>query len=126
LAEWRGQIAEFLARRRLKLHPRKTVTLSTAEPATFLGYELHPGGGRRLPGEGVERARNRLRGVKDRLKADTIEKTEARAKVQAWRAHADFAHAGHFQRAMLKGLPEDMRQRPRGRRKRRRKKSGGD
>ena len=122
MAEWRGQIAEFLARRRLKLHPRKTVILSTAEPATFLGYELHPGGGRRLPAEGVERARNRLRGIKDRLKAGTLDAAKARAQVQAWRAHADFAHAEHLQRAMLKGLPEDVRQRPKGQRKRRRKK----
>ena len=126
LEEWRNGIEAFLVRRRLKLHPRKTVILSTAEPATFLGYELHPGGGRRLPAEGVERARNRLRGIKDQLKADTIERAEARAKVQAWRAHADFAHAEHLQRAMLRGLPEDMRQRPRGQRRRRRKKSGGD
>jgi len=121
LAEWRGQIAEFLGRRRLKLHSRKTVILATAEPATFLGYELHPGGGRRLPAEGVERARNRLRGIKDQLKADTITKDQARAQVQAWKAQADFAQAEHLQRAMLAGLPEDVRQRPRGQRKRRRK-----
>jgi RNA-directed DNA polymerase len=122
LAEWRGQIAEFLARRRLKLHPRKTVILSTAEPATFLGYELHPGSGRRLPAEGVERARNRLRGIKDRLKAGMITQDQARAQVQAWKAHADFAHAEHLQRTMLKGLPEQVRKRPPGQRKRRRKK----
>lgn len=122
LAEWRDRIETFLARRRLKLHPRKTMILSTAEPATFLGYELHPGGGRRLPAECVERARNRLRGIKDRLKAGAINDDEARAKVQAWRAHADFAHAEHLQRAMLKGVPEDARKRPKGQRKRRRKK----
>jgi len=126
LAEWRGQIETFLARRRLKLHPRKTVILSTAEPATFLGYELYPGGKRRLPEEGVERARNRLRGIKDQLKADTITKDQARAQVQAWRAHADFAHAEHLQRAMLRGLPEEVRKRPRGQRKRRRKRAGSD
>lgn len=122
LADWRDRIAMFLARRRLKLHPRKTMILSAAEPATFLGYELHPGGGRRLPTEGVGRARNRLRGIKDRLKAGAIEEADARAKVQAWRAHADFAHAEHLQRAMLKSVPESVRQRPKGQRKRRRKK----
>ena len=121
LEAWRDRIEAFLAKRRLKLHPRKTMILATAEPATFLGYELLPGGGRRLPDGGVERARNRLRGIKDRLKAGTIEEAEARAKVQAWRAHADFAHAEHLQRAMLDGLPEGVRRRPRGRRRRRRK-----
>lgn len=74
-----------------------------------------------MPEANVARARNRLRGIKDRLKAGTIEKTEARAKVQAWRAQADFAHAEHLQRAMLHGLPEAVRKRPKGQRKRRRK-----
>jgi hypothetical protein len=125
LAEWRDRIEAFLARRRLRLHPRKTVTLSTAEPATFLGYELHPVGGRRMPEANVARAQNRLRGIMDRLKAGTITKYQARAQVQAWKAQADFAHAAHLQRAMLKGLPEEVRQRPRGQRKRRRKKPVG-
>ncbi len=120
-AEWRARIEAFLARRWLKLPPRKTVMLSTAEPATFLGDELHPDGRRRMPEANVDRARNRLRGIKDRLKADTITKSQARAQVQAWKARADFAHAEHLQRAMLRRLPEDVRQRPRGQRKRRRK-----
>jgi retron-type reverse transcriptase len=117
LESWRRRIGDFLARRRLKLHPRKTAILATKEPATFLGFELHANGQRRLPEDGLTRARNRLRGVKDRLKAGTISDAEARAKVQAWRAHADFAHAEHLQRAMLKGVPLEVRKRPR-RRKR--------
>ena len=117
LENWRWRIGEFLARRRLKLHPRKTMILATNEPATFLGFELHPDGKRRLTEEGVTRARNRLRGVKDRLKAGTISKAEARAKVQAWRAHADFAHAQHLQRAILKDVALDVRKRPRRKRK---------
>ena len=121
LEKWRVRIDTFLARRRLKLHPRKTVILSTAEPATFLGYELHPDGRRRMPEANVDRAHNRLRGIKDRLKAGTITKDQARAQVQGWRAQADFAHAEHLQRAMLRGLPEDVRQRPRRQRKRRQK-----
>jgi retron-type reverse transcriptase len=125
LEEWRGRIDAFLARRRLKLHPRKTFIAPTSEPATFLGYELHPGGWRRMPEPNVDRARNRLRGIKHRLKAGTITKDQARAQVQAWKAQADFAHADHLQRAMLKGLPEDVRKRPRGQRRRRRKKPNG-
>jgi len=117
LEDWRRQIADFLARRRLKLHPRKTVILPTNEPATFLGFELHPDGKRRLPEDGVARARNRLRGVKDRLRAGTISNDEARAKVQAWRAHADFANAEHLQRAMLADVVLEVRKRPRRKRK---------
>ena len=42
LAEWRMLIDQYLAGRRLKLHPRKTVILSTTEPAAFLGFVLAP------------------------------------------------------------------------------------
>jgi RNA-directed DNA polymerase len=121
LEKWSGRIDTFLARRRLKLHPRKTFIAPTSEPATFLGYELHPDGQRRMPEANVDRAHNRLRGIKDRLKAGTITKDQTRAQVQAWKAQADFANAQHLQRAMLKSLPEDVRQRPRGQRKRQRK-----
>lgn len=121
LADWRDRIAAFLARRRLKLHPRKTFTVPTAEPANFLGYELHADGRRRMPEANVARARNRLRGIKDRLKARTITVEQARAQVQAWRAQADFAHAEHLQRAMLHGLPAAVQKRQKGQRKRRRK-----
>ncbi|MFZ4072327.1 MAG: hypothetical protein ACOYJ6_19825, partial [Caulobacterales bacterium] len=79
---------------------------------------------RRMPDANVERARNRLRGIRDRLKAGTITKDQARAQVQAWKAQADFAHAEHLQRAMMKGLPEEVRQRPKGQRKRRLKVAG--
>lgn len=76
---------------------------------------------RRMPEANVERARNRLRGIKDRLKAGAITSDQARAQVQAWKAQADFAHAEHLQRVMLKGLPETVRQRPRRQRRRRKK-----
>jgi hypothetical protein len=65
LAEWRMRIADYLARRRLSLHPRKTGMLPTAAPSIFLGFVLLPGG-RRLPEENVRRFRNRLRGLRDR------------------------------------------------------------
>ena len=73
--------------------------------------------GRMMPEDGVARARNRLRGVKDRLRAGTISNDVARAKVQAWRAHADFANAEHLQRAMLAGVALEVRKRPRRKRK---------
>ena len=55
LAEWRERAAAFLARRRLSLHPGKTRVAPTAVPATFLGFELRPGGQRRLPEANVRR-----------------------------------------------------------------------
>ena len=66
LAAWRDRAAAFLAKRRLSLHPAKTRVAATSAPATFLGFELRPGGRRRLPESNVRRFRNRLRGLRDR------------------------------------------------------------
>ena len=63
LEAWRDRVAAFLAHRRLSLHPEKTHVTSTSSPATFLGFELRPGGRRRLPEANVRRFRNRLRGL---------------------------------------------------------------
>ena len=90
LEEWRGRIAAWLAVRRLSLHPRKTLIAETREPATFLGYALQPGR-RRLPEDNVRRFRNRLRGLRDRWRAGTIDAAHVTARVEAWIAHA--AHA---------------------------------
>ena len=54
LDTWRAQAEGFLARRRLSLHPRKTHVAPAAAPATFLGFELWPGGP--APTAGGERA----------------------------------------------------------------------
>jgi retron-type reverse transcriptase len=117
LEQWRRRIDAFLAGRRLKLHPRKTVILPTGAPSTFLGFELAPGGHRRLPEEGLARARRRLRSIADQLKAGSMETEEALARIEAWRAHADFAQAAHIQRALLEPLPQAFRKRRRRKRK---------
>lgn len=112
LEAWRARIDVFLARRRLKLHPGKTVILETREATTFLGYHLLAGDKRRLPENGVRRFRNRLRGMVDRVCAGTMTEREADAKIAAWRAHADFAHAARLQRAILRDFETRLR-RPR-------------
>lgn len=89
-ANWRDAIAAFLAGRRLMLHPRKTFIARTAEPATFLGYILSPKG-RRLPDENVTRFLGRLRSLRDRWRAGTVNEEEVRQRVSAWIAHAEFA-----------------------------------
>lgn len=104
LVAWRGRIEAFLAQRRLKLHPVKTLILDTREPATFLGYDLLADGKRRVPEEGVRRFRNRLRGMIDQVRAGTMTRVEAHAKITAWRAHADFANAARLQRAILRDV----------------------
>lgn len=111
LAGWRGEVERYLAGRRLKLHPRKTVVLATTEPAAFLGFELHAGprrhadkggrGQRRLPELNVARFRGRLRGLRDQWRAGAVTRAEVDAKVGAWIAHADHADTFRLRQAIL-------------------------
>ncbi len=94
LEEWSDRISEFLEGRRLRLHPRKTFIAETSEAAEFLGIVLRPGGRRRLPEANVQRFRNRLRGIGDRLNAGSIAQDDAQARLRAWVAHA--AHTDSF------------------------------
>lgn len=107
LVEWRGRIAEYLARRRLSLHPRKTYVAVTAVPTTFLGYVLLPDGRRRLPEDNVRRFRNRLRGMRDRVRAGTMTPEEARPRIASWVGHARHANTRRLRRALLRGGPFD-------------------
>jgi hypothetical protein len=51
-------------------------------------------GWRQPPEDGVARFRNRLRGIKDRIRAGTLGEADAEARIQAWEAHAAFAQRG--------------------------------
>lgn len=101
LANWKCQLARFLEGRRLKLHSRKTQILPTCQPAEFLGYVLLPNGVRRLPEANVARFRGRLRSMQDKLRAGTLTLDEARPRIQAWEAHAAFAHTRKLRNAVL-------------------------
>ena len=103
LAAWRSRAEAFLGRRRLSLHPRKTHVAPTAAPATFLGFELRPGGRRRLPEENVRRFRNRLRGLRDRWRAGSVLREEVEQRVTAWVAHAAHADTWRLRRAIFRG-----------------------
>ena len=103
LEGWRARIEAYLARRRLSLHPRKTYMAATAEPATFLGYVLLPGGWRRLPEDNVRRFRNRWRSMRDRLRAGTLTPEAARPRIASWVAHARHANTRKLRRALFRG-----------------------
>lgn len=103
LADWRGRIARFLEGRRLLLHPRKTRIAKTSDPAEFLGFELIPGGRRRLPDENVARFRNRLRGLRDRWWAGTVDMPEVQVRVGSWIAHAEHADTWRLRQAIFRG-----------------------
>ncbi len=107
LADWRERIGAYLARRRLSLHPRKTYVAPTAEPTRFLGYVLLPDGRRRLPEDNVRRFRNRLRSMRDRVRAGAMAPEEGRPRVASWVAHARHANTRRLRRALLRGGPFD-------------------
>ena len=100
---WRGRIEGFLARRRLLLHPHKTRIVPTAERARFLGFDLYPGGARRLPEDNVQRFRNRLRGLRDRWRVGTVEKDEVVSRINAWLAHARHADTAALRHVIFRG-----------------------
>ena len=103
LGAWRARAEAFLARRRLSLHRQKTFVAPTGEPAAFLGFELRPGGRRRLPEANVRRFRNRLRGLRDRWRAGTVTRKEVEQRVGAWVAHAAHADTWRLRRAIFRG-----------------------
>ncbi len=110
LGEWRNRIERYLEGRRLRLHPVKTFIVPTAMPASFLGFELHADGGRSLPADNVRRFRNRLRGLRDRWRAGTIEFNEVEPRVCAWIAHAGNAQTWRLRYAIFRGGRFDPRQ----------------
>jgi RNA-directed DNA polymerase len=103
LAEWRARIETHLVGRRLKLHPRKTAILPTSEPSQFLGFELLGDGGRRLPDDNVHRFRNRLRGLRERWRANTIGPADVEARINAWVAHAEHADTWRLRHLIFRG-----------------------
>jgi RNA-directed DNA polymerase len=98
---WRERIEAWLARRRLSLHPRKTLIAEAHVPATFLGYVLEPKR-RRLPDDNVRRFRNRLRGLRDRWRAGTIDAAAVTTHVAAWIAHASHADTWRLRHAIFR------------------------
>lgn len=112
LERWRDRIGRFLDKRRLKLHPGKTFVAPTSEPAVFLGYVLLPDGRRRLPEDSLRRFRNRLRGLKAGVAAGRLNEADAHPRVQAWEAHAAFAHTRKLRNAVLGLKYADGKRRP--------------
>ena len=103
LVAWRDRIDDFLVRRRLKLHPRKTRIMATMVPTTFLGFELWPDGRRRLPAANVARFRGRLRSMRDAYRAGTVDLNEVDRRIGAWIAHAGHADTWRLRQAIFRG-----------------------
>jgi len=103
LTSWHNRIDSYLESRRLKLHPHKTRIQPTSLPAQFLGFELLANGYRRLPEDNLRRFRNRLRALRDRWRAGTVETNEVDARIGAWVAHAQHADTWRLRHAIFRG-----------------------
>ncbi|MDA1101879.1 MAG: RNA-directed DNA polymerase [Proteobacteria bacterium] len=103
LDDWRQRIAAHLAARRLSLHPVKTFVAANNMPASFLGFDLLAGGRRRLPEANLRRFRNRLRGLRDRWRAGTLDRADIEQRIGAWVAHAEHADTWRLRQAIFRG-----------------------
>ncbi len=103
LSAWRERIADYLAKRRLRLHPGKTEILPTAEPAQFLGFVTLPGGQRRLPDINVTRFVHRLQALRRDWQCGVVDAPAVRQRVQAWVAHARHANTVQLRHTLFAG-----------------------
>jgi len=101
LEDWQGRITHYLEGRRLKPHPIKTHIAPCSQPARFLGFDLLPGGRRRLVRENVARFRHRL--VDMRRNWQKLGAEEVRQRVGSWIAHARHADTVHLRHTLFKG-----------------------
>ena len=102
-SQWRSRIETWLAGRRLALHPDKTRVLSCDEPQQFLGFELLPGGRRRLHADNVSRFRARLDALRAGWRAGRVDDTEVQTRVQGWIAHARHADTAQLRHTLFRG-----------------------
>lgn len=103
LAEWQQRISLYLEGRRLRLHPDKSGVIATAEPATFLGYELHANGHRRLCAANVTRFRHRLEQMRHDWRCHRIDPATVRQRIGSWLAHAGHADTRGLCHGLFKG-----------------------
>jgi hypothetical protein len=106
LKVWQNRIADYLAQRRLRLHPAKTQVVACAEPAQFLGFVTFANGQRRLPDINVTRFVNRLRTLRTLRKSwheGGVTDTVVRQRVGAWVAHARHANTVQLRHTLFSG-----------------------
>jgi RNA-directed DNA polymerase len=103
LRAWRQRIEDYLAKRRLAVHPQKTVILRSAEPAQFLGFVAFADGRRRLPEMNVTRFVCRLRALRCAWGDGRVSEREVRLRIGAWVAHASHANTVQLRHTLFAG-----------------------
>jgi len=101
LQDLQREVQAFLNGRRLLLHPRKTDIRACDQTLPFLGFELLPGGQRRLPAANVGRAWTRLALHRQAWRHGMPDATAARQSLAGWVAHARQADTWRLRRRMF-------------------------
>ncbi|HEV3258384.1 MAG TPA: RNA-directed DNA polymerase [Gemmataceae bacterium] len=87
LGDVRRQVAGFLTRLRLRLHPDKSVVFPVAQGIRFLGYRVFRSH-RLLATENVWRLRRRRQRMQGRYARYEISLDQARRRIMSWVGHA--------------------------------------
>lgn len=102
LQAWRAAMVQHLARRRLRLHPEKTMISGCAEPAAFLGYVTSPGRRQLVPAN-VGRFAQRLHAMREAFRRGELSRQQVQQRVQAWVAHARHADTWRLRQQLFAG-----------------------
>lgn len=103
LHQAREEIASFLQRLRLRLHPRKTLVFPLEVGTTFLGYRIYPSH-IRVNKANVRRFTQRMRKQQKAYEQGKITSRDIRASVHAWIAHAGHADSGRLREGIFSQL----------------------
>ncbi len=102
LHAWKAEIADFLAGRRLTLHPAKSAVYPVTNGVDFVGFRIFPTH-RRLRRAGVRRFARHWRALQQDYAAGQIPLGRLTAAAQSWAAHARHADSYGLRRQMFRG-----------------------
>jgi RNA-directed DNA polymerase len=101
---WQTQIAAFLDRLRLQLHPRKSVVFPTRLGVEFLGFR-HFANHRRLRPTNARRFHRKLERLAAAYNAGDLPLEKVNQSVQSWVAHARHGDTWRLRQAILGSVP---------------------
>tara|TARA_R110002111_G_scaffold260867_1_gene332901 strand:- start:6714 stop:7778 length:1065 start_codon:yes stop_codon:yes gene_type:complete len=95
LAKWRDEIAQFLIKLRLWLHPKKRVISRTCDGVRFLGFRVWP---QRiwLTKDYLRRVRKRFRRYQLEYRQGIMSQKELTQRIQAWLGHVKTISAERY------------------------------
>ena len=100
LAGARRQIADFLVRLRLRLHPNKTNVFPVTQGIRFLGYRVFPTH-RLLAKENVRRFRRRVQTMQRDYALGLLSPQDVRNRLMSWSGHASQANTYSLRRHLF-------------------------